>query len=242
MRLSRVKRTSGENIVVGRHSVVKYRTCPLALIILAFWFTFFTDGELIKSARQYVQDIIVVSLGILNEEQNNLKGLSFEKKDIHDYYPTVPETSKSGAPESGIQNQCLRSEIHVFFRQTRLLAVVGSHWYRSCKCVKLAWSLGFYLFRVRRVVRARVRIGVGLGSYPNPHPNPNSRNPQNRIPSCEFQANFTHSDHVRTCTSMCDSVGFGNRCGTDPLCQQLGSPNACKLYICCHIRKKLQKI
>ena len=82
---------------------MKYRTCPLALTILAFWFTFFTDGELIKNARQYVQDIIVVSLGILNEEQNNLKGLSFEKKDIHDYYPTVPETNKSGA-ESGIQN------------------------------------------------------------------------------------------------------------------------------------------
>ena len=31
------------------------------------------------------------------------------------------------------------------------------------KSVKLAWNLGFDLFRVRRVARARVRIGVGLG-------------------------------------------------------------------------------
>ena len=31
------------------------------------------------------------------------------------------------------------------------------------KCVKSAWSLGFDLFRVRSVARARVRIGVDLG-------------------------------------------------------------------------------
>ena len=28
--------------------------------------------------------------------------------------------------------------------------------------MNLAWSLGFDLFRVRRVARARVRVGVGL--------------------------------------------------------------------------------
>ena len=34
---------------------------------------------------------------------------------------------------------------------------------KSIECVKLAWSFGFDLFRVRRVARSRVRIGVGLG-------------------------------------------------------------------------------
>ena len=29
--------------------------------------------------------------------------------------------------------------------------------------MKLAWSLGFDLFRVMRAARARVRVGVGLG-------------------------------------------------------------------------------
>ena len=31
------------------------------------------------------------------------------------------------------------------------------------KCVKLAWSLGFDLFRVRRVARARIWVAVYLG-------------------------------------------------------------------------------
>ena len=31
------------------------------------------------------------------------------------------------------------------------------------KSVKLAWSMGFDLFRVRRVARARVMVGVRLG-------------------------------------------------------------------------------
>ena len=38
----------------------------------------FTDGDLIKNARTYVQDIIVVSLGILDEEQRTLKEVSHE--------------------------------------------------------------------------------------------------------------------------------------------------------------------
>ena len=33
----------------------------------------------------------------------------------------------------------------------------------SFKCVKLAWSLGFDLFRARRDPRARVTVRVGLG-------------------------------------------------------------------------------
>ena len=32
------------------------------------------------------------------------------------------------------------------------------------KCVKLAWSLGFDLFRVRRFARAKIWAVVGLGS------------------------------------------------------------------------------
>ena len=31
------------------------------------------------------------------------------------------------------------------------------------KCVKLAWSLGFDLFRVRKVARARIWVVVALG-------------------------------------------------------------------------------
>ena len=37
-------------------------------------------------------------------------------------------------------------------------------WVMSRKSVKLAWSLGFDLLRVRRVARYKIRVGVGLGS------------------------------------------------------------------------------
>ena len=33
---------------------------------------------------------------------------------------------------------------------------------KNLKSVKLAWSLEFDLFRVKRVARDRVRVGVGL--------------------------------------------------------------------------------
>ena len=40
---------------------------------------------------------------------------------------------------------------------------MGDSKLRTEKSVKLAWSLGLDLSRVRRVVRARVKVEIGLG-------------------------------------------------------------------------------
>ena len=57
--------------------------------------------------------------------------------------------------------------LSTLLKEVTLMSLTSSleHNMKKFKCVKLAWSLslGFDLFRVRRVARAGVRIGVGLG-------------------------------------------------------------------------------